>query len=182
MRDIEALLVSCIRRVKPLRGHGMKGLFQTQDKKGEMKRPDVMNAAAAEEKPRKKERLSAGSDNLNAFLGEGTIFNGTLTFEGSVRIDGRLDGEIFTKDTLVVGKSAEVKADIHAGAISVTGTVHGNITVERKVELHDGARLFGNISTPSLVMAEGVIFEGSCTMGKKKDKTEAAPLREVVNK
>jgi len=167
----------------------MKGLFQTQDKQGERKGPDVMSAPVAGEKPRKKERLSAGSDNLNAFLGEGTAFKGTLTFEGSVRIDGRLDGEIFTKDILVVGKSAEVKADIHAGAISVTGTVHGNITAERKVELHAGARLFGNISTPSLVMAEEVVFEGSCTMGKKtgrqepkKEKTAAAPQIEVVVK
>jgi cytoskeletal protein CcmA (bactofilin family) len=167
----------------------MKGLFQAQDKKGEMKRPDVMRAAAAEEKPGKKKHLSSGSDNLNAFLGEGTAFKGILTFEGSVRIDGRLEGEIFTKDTLVVGKGAEVKADIHAGAISVTGEVRGNITVERKVELHAGARLFGDISTPSLIMAEGVIFEGSCTMGKKtnrqepkKDKAEAAPQREVVGK
>ena len=167
----------------------MKALFQTQDKKGEKKRPDVMSVAAAEEKPRKKERLSAGSDNLNAFLGEGTAFNGTLTFEGSVRIDGRLDGEIFTKDILVVGKGAEVKADIHAGAISVTGKVHGNITAERKVELYAGARLFGNISAPSLVMADGVIFEGSCTMGKKTDrqepkkyKAEADQQIEVVGK
>jgi cytoskeletal protein CcmA (bactofilin family) len=167
----------------------MKGLFQGHDNKGGRKTPAAMSAAAAEEKPRKKERLSGGNDNLNAFLGEGTAFNGNLTFEGSVRIDGRLDGEIFTKDTLVVGKGAEVKADIHAGAISVTGEVHGNITVERKAELHAGARLFGNISTPSLVMAEGVIFEGSCTMGKKTDrqepkksKAEAAPLREVVSK
>ena len=63
----------------------------------------------------KKERLQVSSDNLNAFLGEGTSFKGNLTFEGTVRVDGKLEGEIFTKDTLVVGESATVKAAIHAG-------------------------------------------------------------------
>jgi cytoskeletal protein CcmA (bactofilin family) len=125
-----------------------------------------------EEKQMKKDRLPAGNDNLNAFLGEGTSFKGNLTFEGTVRIDGKLEGEIFTKDTLVVGESATVKATVHAGILVVGGTVQGNITAEKKVELHSSARLYGNISTPSLSIAEGVIFEGSCTMGKKPERSE----------
>lgn len=138
-----------------------------------------MGIFGEEEKPMKKERLPAGSDNLNAFLGEGTSFKGNLTFEGTVRVDGKLEGEIFTKDTLVVGESATVKATVHAGILIVGGTVHGNITAENKVELHASARLYGNISTPSLSIAEGVIFEGGCTMGKKGEKAEskaAVPL------
>jgi len=123
-----------------------------------------------EQKPMKKERPPVGGDNLNAFLGEGTSFKGNLTFEGTVRVDGELEGEIFTKDTLVVGESATVRAAIHAGMIIIGGTVHGNITAEKKVELQTSARLYGNISTPSLSIAEGVVFEGSCTMGKKNEK------------
>lgn len=122
----------------------------------------------------KKDRLPAGNDNLNAFLGEGTSFKGNLTFEGTVRIDGKLEGEIFTKDTLVVGEGASVKATVHAGVLIVGGAVHGNITAEKKVELHSSARLYGNLSTPLLSIAEGVIFEGSCTMGKK---AETPPLK-----
>ena len=129
---------------------------------------------AEEEKPMKRERdrLPTGNDNLNAFLGEGTSFNGNLTFEGTVRIDGKLEGEIFTKDTLVIGETAAVKAAIRAGMIVISGTVQGNITAEKKVELHSSARLYGNISTPLLSIAEGVVFEGSCTMGKKTGKPE----------
>jgi cytoskeletal protein CcmA (bactofilin family) len=129
---------------------------------------------AEEEKPMKRERdrLPTGNDNLNAFLGEGTSFNGNLTFEGTVRIDGKLEGEIFTKDTLVIGETATVKAAIRAGVIVISGTVQGNITAEKKVELHSSARLYGNISTPLLSIAEGVVFEGSCTMGKKTGKPE----------
>ena len=128
----------------------------------------------------KKDRLPAGNDNLNAFLGEGTSFKGNLTFEGTVRIDGKLEGEIFTKDTLVVGEGATVKATVHTGVLVVGGTVHGNIVAEKKVELQSSARLYGNLSTPLLSIAEGVIFEGSCTMGKRPEKTESRPLQGKV--
>lgn len=139
-----------------------------------------------EEKQMKKDRLPTGNDNLNAFLGEGTSFKGNLTFEGTVRIDGKLEGEIFTKDTLVVGESANLKATVHAGVLIVGGAVQGNITAEKKVELHSSARLFGNISTPSLSIAEGVVFEGTCTMGNNPGKTEtpkpASEAREPTEK
>jgi len=129
-----------------------------------------------EERSMKRDRTpaAAGGGNLNAFLGEGTSFKGTLTFEGTVRIDGRLEGEIFTKDMLVIGEGAQVTASIHAGVVVIGGTVHGNVTAERKVEINPTGRLYGNISTPSLVIEEGVIFEGSCTMGRAAQK-EAAP-------
>jgi cytoskeletal protein CcmA (bactofilin family) len=134
-----------------------------------------------EERTVRKERapVAGGAGNLNAFLGEGTSFKGTLTFEGTVRIDGRLEGEIFTKDTLVIGEGAEVSAAIHAGVVVISGTVHGNITAERKIDIHASGRLFGNISTPSLVIEEGVVFEGSCTMGQGSD--EGAPALEAEN-
>jgi len=120
----------------------------------------------------RKDRMPAtGRDNLNAFLGEGTSFKGALTFEGTVRIDGRLEGQIFTKDTLVVGESAQVLAEIHAGTVVIGGTVHGNIIAERKIEIHASGKLYGNISTPSLVIEEGVLFEGSCTMGRPEPDT-----------
>jgi len=126
-----------------------------------------------EERSAKKERVptAANGSNLNAFLGEGTSFKGTLTFEGTVRIDGRLEGEIFTKDTLVIGEGAQVIAAIHAGVVVISGTVHGNIIAERKTDIHASARLYGNISTPSLVIEEGVIFEGACTMGSGAEQS-----------
>jgi cytoskeletal protein CcmA (bactofilin family) len=134
-----------------------------------------------EERGMKKDRPAvAGGSNLNAFLGEGTSFKGTLTFEGTVRIDGKLEGEIFTKDTLVVGEAAQVAAAIHTGVVEISGTVTGNITAERKVEIHANGRLFGNISTPSLVIEEGVIFEGSCTMGQRPAKADPAAKAETV--
>jgi len=126
-----------------------------------------------EERSAKKERVPTATNgsNLNAFLGEGTSFKGTLTFEGTVRIDGRLEGEIFTKDTLVIGEGAQVSASIHAGVVVISGTVHGNITAERKTDVHASGRLYGNISTPSLIIEEGVVFEGACTMGSGDEQS-----------
>src|SRR5512143_1882849 len=125
-----------------------------------------------EERATRKDRgpAAAGGSNLNAFLGEGTNFKGTLTFEGTVRIDGRLEGEIFTKDTLVIGEGAQVHATIHAGVLVLSGTVYGNITAEKKIEIHPSGQLYGNITTPSLVIEEGVIFEGTCTMGHAREQ------------
>jgi cytoskeletal protein CcmA (bactofilin family) len=133
-----------------------------------------------EERSARKDRAPAtpaGSDQT-ATLGEGTSFKGTLTFEGTVRIDGKLEGEIFTKDTLVVGEGAEVSASIQAGVVEIGGTVHGNVTAERKVAIRANGRLYGNISTPSLVIEEGVVFEGSCTMNRGGNEGEQAQAAE----
>src|SRR5437763_16775898 len=101
---------------------------------------------------------------INTLLGRGSEFEGKLTFEGTVRIDGKLSGEIFSEDVLVVGEGAQVSAEIDVGVIIVEGNVNGNIKAKRAVELHAPARVRGNIETPSLYVDKGVIFEGNCRM------------------
>lgn len=104
---------------------------------------------------------------IKAFLGEGTDFKGILTFEGTVRIDGQMEGEVFTKDTLVIGETAVVKAEINVNNIAISGVVKGNINATGKIEVHRPGKLFGNVKTPSLYIEEGVIFEGSCSMARE---------------
>lgn len=101
---------------------------------------------------------------IKAFLGEGTDFKGILTFEGTVRVDGKLEGEIYTKDTLIVGESAVVGAEINVHTIVISGIVRGNVNATGKIEVHRPGKLFGNVKTPSLFIEEGVIFEGNCAM------------------
>ena len=120
-----------------------------------------------EERLAKKDRTptTGGSGgNLNAFLGEGTSFKGILTFEGTVRIDGRFTGTIVTSDTLVVGEGAQVSAEITCGTIIVHGAVTGNVKASVAVELHPPARVTGNIETPALLVVKGVSFNGQCKM------------------
>jgi cytoskeletal protein CcmA (bactofilin family) len=81
-----------------------------------------------------------------------------------VRVDGKLSGEIFTDDVLIIGEGAEVNAEISVGAVIVEGVVRGNIHAKRSVELRAPARVRGNIATPSLSIDKGVIFDGQCQM------------------
>jgi cytoskeletal protein CcmA (bactofilin family) len=111
-----------------------------------------------------RKEVAAPRGEIKAFLGEGTDFKGILTFEGTVRIDGQMEGEIFTKDTLIVGETAVVKAEINVNTIAISGVVRGNINATGKIEVHRPGKLFGNVNTPSLYIEEGVIFEGNCSM------------------
>jgi cytoskeletal protein CcmA (bactofilin family) len=117
---------------------------------------------------KKDTKPAAAPGGINAFLGEGAEFKGILTFEGTVRIDGKLDGEVISRDTLVIGESAEVKAEISVGTLVVSGTVRGNVTASNRIEAHRPARIHGNLKTPALSIEEGVLFEGSCTMSEKE--------------
>src|SRR3954453_22625357 len=113
---------------------------------------------------REEEGLPVRSGDMHTLLGTGSEFEGKLSFEGQVRIDGKFSGQVFTKDTLVIGEGARVSAEIHAGTVVVNGVVEGNIHATQVIELHHPARVKGNIETPALQMDKGVIFEGSCKM------------------
>ena len=119
----------------------------------------------------KKEREpAADSGEINAFLGKGTDFNGKLTFEGTVRLDGNFSGEIFSPGILIIGESAIVDANINVNTLIVSGKLTGNIDAKARVEIHAPGKLYGNINSPVLVIDEGVIFEGSCRMETKDSK------------
>lgn len=101
---------------------------------------------------------------INALLGKGSDFEGKLTFEGTVRIDGRFTGEIFSDGHLVVGDGAQVQAEIRVANVTVYGSITGNIHAAESVELHAPASLRGNIISPALHIDKGVFFEGACQM------------------
>lgn len=110
-------------------------------------------------------RDARGPTDVQAHLGKGSRVEGKLTFEGSVRIDGQVEGEISAQETVIIGEGAEVTAQIHAATVVVQGRVNGDITARKRVELKAPATLVGNINTPSLIIHEGVVFEGHCAMG-----------------
>ena len=117
---------------------------------------------------------------LTAFLSNGTNFKGDLTFEGTVRIDGRFEGNINSKDALVIGENATVDAEIHVGQIIISGRVSGNIAAAESVEINSKAQVHGNIklSGNKLTIHEGAVFSGGCEMGTA-DTLEQPPLREL---
>ena len=108
---------------------------------------------------------ASGMRDVQAHLGPGSRVEGKLTFEGSVRIDGQIEGEISAQDTVIIGEGAELTAQIHANTVVVQGRVTGDISARKRVELKAPGTVVGNISTPSLIIHEGVVFEGHCSMG-----------------
>lgn len=115
-----------------------------------------------------------GGGDLDSLLGKGSEFDGKLTFEGQVRIDGKFSGQIMTKDVITIGPGARVNADITAGTVIVNGTVEGTIRATALVELHPPARVKGTIETPAMSMEKGVIFEGSTKMEAQAAKPAGA--------
>lgn len=103
---------------------------------------------------------------MTALLDHGCMFDGRLTFEGTVRIGGWFRGEIFSNDTLVVNPGAKVDAQIEADTVIICGRVKGNIFARRKVIMHPPAIFTGTVTTPSLRIDEGVVFEGASYMPK----------------
>ncbi|MCX7943746.1 MAG: polymer-forming cytoskeletal protein [Deltaproteobacteria bacterium] len=114
----------------------------------------------------KKEEVVKDPTSLNAILGKGSKFEGKLTFEGTVRIEGDFVGEIFSEDTLIIGEGAHIQAEISVGSISVYGEIKGNIIAQKSCELHAPAKVIGNIVTGNLMIESGVIFEGNCKTDK----------------
>lgn len=103
---------------------------------------------------------------LTALLDFGATFEGRLTFEGTVRIGGQFKGEIFTQDTLVINPGAKVEAQIEADIVIISGHVIGNVSARRRVIMHPPAVFQGTVTSPSLRIDEGVMFEGASYMPK----------------
>ncbi len=104
------------------------------------------------------------TDQITALLDQGSFFEGKLTFEGTVRIGGQFSGEIFTKDTLVINPGAKVEAQIEADVVILSGELTGNVFARRRVVMHPPAIFKGTVTSPSLRIDEGVVFEGASYM------------------
>ena len=106
------------------------------------------------------------SGGLTAFIDQGSEFEGKLSFKETVRIDGHFSGEISSENTLIVGETGEIEADIRSKTVMISGAVVGNVTASRQLVLHKTARLQGNVETPSILIEEGAVFNGSVTMAR----------------
>ncbi|MFZ0658691.1 MAG: polymer-forming cytoskeletal protein [Candidatus Binataceae bacterium] len=108
-----------------------------------------------------------------AYLDRGSKVSGKLSFEGPARIDGEVDGEITAKESIAIGESATVTAQIRAASVVVAGKVSGDIIATQRIEIRPSAKVIGNLSAPVLVVHEGAQFEGHCAMqpeGVREDR------------
>jgi len=103
-------------------------------------------------------------DEINAFLGKNTAFEGKLSFTGTVRVDGRFEGAIFGDGTLIVGDSAAIHADVRVSHLIVSGEIRGSLFAAERIEIRAPGKVYGNIQSPIVVIDEGVVFDGQCRM------------------
>ena len=158
------------------RSPGKKGPDAEPEKIPDVPKPVTTEPApvakAPEPKPVVKEIVppEPTTPGLVGYLYKGCRVSGQLSFQGPVRIDGTVDGEIQCQDTLTIGEGAEIRAKISAKVVIIRGKVEGNVTAKEKLELAAPARLIGNVDSPRLLITEGVVFDGNCSMGVVKQK------------
>jgi cytoskeletal protein CcmA (bactofilin family) len=162
------------------RSSGNKTLPETKaEKPQETPKPasePVPVAAAPQPKPVPKVQVAPqpSTAGLVGYLYKGSRVNGQLNFQGPARIDGVVDGEIQCQGDLTIGEGAEVRAKISGQTVLIRGKVEGNVTAKEKVEIAAPGRLTGNIESPRLVITEGVVFDGDCSMGAARSKAAGA--------
>jgi cytoskeletal protein CcmA (bactofilin family) len=164
---------------------GKKGSEAVPQKAPESPKPvpePIPVAAAPAPKPTPKIEAAAPAAStpaLVAYLYKGSRVSGQLSFQGPTRIDGFVEGEIQCQGPLTVGEGAEVRARISGQVVTIQGKVEGNITAKERVELLAPARLIGNVNAPRLIVSDGVVFDGDCSMGAAKQKNGAANSQSV---
>ena len=132
---------------------------------------------------KKEINMEKDDDQIKAYMGEDTVFNGSLNFDGTVRIDGKFEGKVITEDTLIIGETGHLMAEISAGTVICMGRVEGTIVASKKVEIHSTSKILGNIKSPAIDIELGGILDGNCDMTGKE--TKIIPLvktEEIENK
>ena len=110
---------------------------------------------------------------LTGFVGNGTTLTGEASFKGMLRVDGGLSGTVRSDDgTLIVSTNGRVDANVEVAVAQIFGTVNGDITATKRIEMGRVAKVTGNIQTPALVIENGAVFEGSCRMVQVKEQAE----------
>lgn len=111
---------------------------------------------------------------IKAFLGPGSKFEGKLFFDEIVRLDGTFKGEIISKDTLIIGETADIEGEVEVGNFILSGRFKGNVKAMTRVELRRPAQFEGTIEAPVLVVEEGVVLNGSLSMPGKGSSSVSA--------
>jgi cytoskeletal protein CcmA (bactofilin family) len=118
-------------------------------------------------------QATAAAPEARAYLDKASKISGKLFFEGPVRIDGQVDGEISASDAVVIGESAVITAQLKAASVVIAGKISGDIIAGKRVEIRPTAKVFGNLTTPVLVVHDGALFEGHCAMTAEAKTAEA---------
>jgi cytoskeletal protein CcmA (bactofilin family) len=108
-------------------------------------------------------------EEMNVFWGKDSLLKGKVDSEGIFRLDGKVEGEIYHRGTLIIGETAVIKGKVEATTLILNGRLEGDVTISERMEIHAKGKLFGTVFTPIFVIQDGGVFEGNCKMGAKFD-------------
>lgn len=115
-------------------------------------------------------------------LGPGTKLVGELSCRGTIRVEGTVEGSVYSDDSVVLLESGTIQGDVYAGQVIIGGQVRGDVKAVDRVEITAHGKVLGNITAPRICIHEGVVFEGLCSMkpGLSPRDEEPLPQREVT--
>lgn len=120
--------------------------------------------------------IKSNQETSNSIIGEGSYFVGNFTINGVLTIDGKYEGKTLSVEKLIIGSTGRVRTNISANSVIVEGTVIGNIVARNRVMLLPTAKILGDIQTPELVLQNGLLLEGNCTISSEK-----APVKDLID-
>ena len=115
------------------------------------------------------------AEELNGFLDEGTELSGELRFRDVMRVDGRVKGRIVSDNTLIIGETGQVDAEIDCGVVPIRGRVTGQVHGRQRIELLSGCRVLATLVSPKLLIEDGAFFQGDCRMGGPAEAAKQPP-------
>ena len=118
---------------------------------------------------------------LDTLIGNGTVFEGVLTSKESIHVEGIVRGKVVCEGSVIVGEKGRVDADIFADTVLLGGEVNGNIVSRTKLEITTSGKLRGDIKTGSLIIAEGVLFEGKCQMITDEQRNALPSAEKIID-
>jgi cytoskeletal protein CcmA (bactofilin family) len=116
---------------------------------------------------------------IKAYLGSDALFKGSLRFDGTVRIDGKFEGTVYTKDTLVIGETGDMQAEVDVGILVCKGKLKGTVVASTKIEMHPASKITGNVKTPALIVELGAVLDGQLNMTGRENEKVITPAKET---
>ncbi|MGQ9617915.1 MAG: bactofilin family protein [Candidatus Aminicenantia bacterium] len=140
------------------------------------KKDEIKTSFGVEPTPLPKQAPSLGEE--RTFIGKGVKIKGELSSEEDMIIEGRVEGKIETKKTLIVGKSGNIEGEIKANEVRIMGKVTGDIHATTRIEIVPSGAHFGNIFSPRVAISEGAIFKGNIDMQKQEKEIQKPEVRQ----
>lgn len=118
-------------------------------------------------------------ERIDTLIGKDTYFNGEFRVQGTLRIDGEIEGKIEADGHVIIGETGKVRGDLNANSCHIAGTFEGNLITQNRCEIAPSGVLLGHAKVGTLVIEDGAVFSGTCEMTVKTPEREFQVVQEI---